>query len=509
MLSSSKGRKRQTKIRLVVGSDQDHRKNKTKKFQCSSLALVILLLVLIVQGTTIQLMGTRNIWTSESVGGSIAALLELPLSSQQQQQILTTFELSNNNDDNNDLLFPPMQSSQCSAEQLQIISRQLPPDDCIKNQKQPWTSFCSFSRASSCPNHVWLEEVHSSTATSTTNNNNHNDNHQDDSFVSYFVGCNKAIDAVETLHLGSNHNPKYDANAWKQALIDSVPSKEGKKAFARSSCKQFERPLDKQQNATRLISSFRSANVYCFEPITATFQALRNAKMTMGWHNELILEQAAVGMETGTLLVPSNVQIGEEQKGIDNHQADCAKAVKNGGGIADGCLQVPVYTLDDYVTSLPQHGSNNKQIIHFLSIDVEGFDFQVLQGATSILTSQVEYLEFEYNWKGPWGKSSLRDAIDLLDEHGFTCYWPGAKGELWKITGCWLDHYRTHYWSNVACVNREMRGRARQLAAVECCYGIPSCAVYVRGKKRHAELYLDDASFYREKTDAFLSRVED
>ena len=345
----------------------------------------------------------------------------------------------------------PFESRRCSAEQLRTIALQLPPEDCLQNQRQPWTSQCSFSRASSCPNHVWLEQVHSRASTNT-------------SFVSYFVGCNKAIDAVETLHLGSGKNPKYDVDAWKQALINSIDSKEGKKAFAKSSCDQFGLSLERKQNGTK---SFRPANVFCFEPVTATFRVLQKAKMTLGWHNELILEQAAVSNEPGTLFVPNNIKIGEEQKGMNDHQANCGKAAKDGGD-AEGCLQVPVYTLNDYVMSLPQSSQQfskaQKQIIHFLSIDVEGYDLEVLRGATSVLTEQVQYLEFEYNWKGPWGKSSLKEALHFLDENGFTCYWPGAQGELWKITGCWLDHYSMHFWSNVACVNRLMGEQARELA---------------------------------------------
>ncbi|KAL3904734.1 MAG: hypothetical protein SGILL_009953 [Bacillariaceae sp.] len=268
----------------------------------------------------------------------------------------------------------------------------------------------------------------------------------------------------------------YDVDAWKQALVDSVDTSAGKKAFAASSCKQFDRPHQNTNTSSAVI--YRPANVYCFEPITATFRALQKAKMKLGWHNELILEQAAVGGQPGTLYVPGNVQLGDEKMGMNENQANCADSTSNN----NNCLQVPVYTLNDYITSLPQQPPaqefsknpqedqrsqpvSSKQIIHFLSIDVEGYDFQVLQGSTNILKDQVQYLEFEYNWKPPWAKSSLQDAIEFLDNYGFTCYWPGSEGELWKIShGCWLDHYHTHYWSNVACVNRLMGGQARELA---------------------------------------------
>ena len=98
--------------------------------------------------------------------------------------------------------------------------------------------------------------------------------------------------------------------------------------------------------------------------------------------------------------------------------------------------------------------------IHFLSIDVEGFDFNVMKGGTRTL-ARTEYLEFEYHYVGNWAKQSLQDAIKMLDDLGFTCYWAG-KDKLWRLDdSCWLDHYNFHTWSNVACVNRKLN---RQLA---------------------------------------------
>jgi hypothetical protein len=56
--------------------------------------------------------------------------------------------------------------------------------------------------------------------------------------------------------------------------------------------------------------------------------------------------------------------------------------------------------------------------------------------------------------KGPWAHQNLTDAVDMLHDHGFICYWPGAQdSHIWRITGCWQQHYAIKYWSNVACVN--------------------------------------------------------
>jgi hypothetical protein len=50
----------------------------------------------------------------------------------------------------------------------------------------------------------------------------------------------------------------------------------------------------------------------------------------------------------------------------------------------------------------------------------------------------------------------LKSAISYLDDIGFTCYFPGQQGELWRITDCWQDHYSGIFWSNVACVHRDL-----------------------------------------------------
>lgn len=64
---------------------------------------------------------------------------------------------------------------------------------------------------------------------------------------------------------------------------------------------------------------------------------------------------------------------------------------------------------------------------------------------------------FTHSYMGSWQNQTLSHLIHVLDsEFGFTCYWPGMKNSTWRITGCFLDHYDIHFWSNVACVNRNM-----------------------------------------------------
>lgn len=67
--------------------------------------------------------------------------------------------------------------------------------------------------------------------------------------------------------------------------------------------------------------------------------------------------------------------------------------------------------------------------------------------------ARTRYLEFDYDWKGAWESQSMKDVIDKLDAAGHTCYWAGP-GKLWRLTGCWQEHYNYKTWSHLACAHR-------------------------------------------------------
>jgi FkbM family methyltransferase len=200
-----------------------------------------------------------------------------------------------------------------------------------------------------------------------------------------------------------------------------------------------------------------------------------------------VVMHAAMAKEDGSVFFPRGAQAGVENKGISN--AGCSE------GMASDCINVTMYSLDTYTEKFIPKGVQ----INYLSVDVEGWDFEVLLGGKRALL-QVHYLEFEYNWVsalrmiegyaicifsymldaqliflyshfplpvisylsatlqvGPWKRQPLSEVIEYLDgQYGFSCYWAGFNNTLWRITNCWLDHYEAHFWSNIACVNRNI-----------------------------------------------------
>ena len=319
----------------------------------------------------------------------------------------------------------------CNDDQLNTIRKHLPPDDCNRYKEKPWLQKCSFTQTTKCPDNQWLEEYFEKGHQQSTKQGLQKEEAR---FLSIFVGCNKGMDAVNALRMGSGDS-RFDKKKWIETLTSGGRMKLHNDVCGQASTSQF--PLAPDNGGTKHIKS----EVHCIEPMPATAKELDRAARELGWTEKgFIVTHAAIGRNNGIASFPSTSSIGVENKGLEN------------GCDSGHCEDVTVYSLDSYIKHhVPPHP------IDYLSIDVEGFDFDVLLSGLNSTLSKVRYLEFEYNWMGSWKYQSLYDAVHLLDRIGFTCYWAGNNGLLWQITNCWLEHYHVHAWSNVACISRNDR----------------------------------------------------
>jgi FkbM family methyltransferase len=325
---------------------------------------------------------------------------------------------------NNRGIDPISKPLQCSQETKVIIENQLDPTLCVKTQTRPYEQLCSFTQATKCPDPTWIDKHYKESAAVLTSLEGAST--KQESFVGLSIGCNKGFDAINTMRMGTL-NTKFDKDAWARVMGETDHS-----VCAQNTVPQFDIAAGAQA---------RQGEMHCIELMPLTVSRLTEAAQALDIVNQgFVITGTGMGKEDSTMLVEKINKVGKENKGLEN---GCH------GKQTSGCVEVSVLSLDSFVAKYVKSPGP----IHFLSIDVEGFDFDVMLGGKETL-KRVQYLEFEYNHMGSWRKQSLSDAVDLLDENGFTCYWAG-RDMLWRITDCWLDFYKLHFWSNVACVNRK------------------------------------------------------
>ena len=249
----------------------------------------------------------------------------------------------------------------CTADQLDMTFQRLPEigTNCANKAKE-----CPISFVTWCPSATWLDEYYSAL---------HEQKLNKKSFLAINLGCNKGYDAVNLLRLGSN-NPAVDSLTWRDALpkdIDSGGCGKGKEAQIAVSS-----PI------------LSNALVYCIEPMPSTFLALQNASHSTGWGNQLkVLQLAMNNQDPSTISFPKPTQenLGRESVGIDNKLC----------GNPSDCDKVETKRLD----LLMSEEKLSDERVNVLLIDVEGFDFEVLQGGSSTLRN-TEYVEFEFHSVG-------------------------------------------------------------------------------------------------------------
>lgn len=144
----------------------------------------------------------------------------------------------------------------------------------------------------------------------------------------------------------------------------------------------------------------KNVTVHAFEPCTETFQTLtRNLK-----DKELLrfahINNVALSSSAEKRLFYSS----GENLGING-----LYPIRNQLHQSQSIVDIETNTLDGYC--------KNQGIYHidFIKIDTEGHDFEVLYGATNLLSNgAIDILQFEYNHRWIDARHYLRDAFDFL-----------------------------------------------------------------------------------------------
>lgn len=329
---------------------------------------------------------------------------------------------------------PPPPPHVCSEEQMRIVKYLFP-----------------HNRGTNCPNPTWWDDhmfqVFQQELSSSSPSRGR---------VGISLGCNKGDDAVDMLAKLSG-NREVSTTDFREAF--RIVANESTSGLGRACPVNPETPLAKDHPLWQRKSQYQHAQVFCVEAATTTAANLKGARDKMpAWKEDFTVTHAALGSRDGTAYFP-RVALGSEIGQLCRPTLDVMGKVV----APDNCEAVDLISVDTYVSKYVEpkvlaaaaaSEPASPVIIDILSVDVEGFDWDVLGlGGASSTLKQVKYLEFEYHEVGNWGNYNLSDVtIHLWDNYSMICYYAG-KGMLWRLTGCFQDYFNAHTWANVACVS--------------------------------------------------------
>jgi FkbM family methyltransferase len=136
--------------------------------------------------------------------------------------------------------------------------------------------------------------------------------------------------------------------------------------------------------------------IHLFEPSTANSKYLNNLQ------GNVTINYVALGSNSGTML------LHDYEDNIGSEHASLLDGVINGLHKKSSIGQkIDVITLDEYCLK------NKISFIDFIKIDTEGYEYQVLLGATETL-KKVKFLQFEFNEMNTIGRVFFRDFFEML-----------------------------------------------------------------------------------------------
>jgi FkbM family methyltransferase len=161
-----------------------------------------------------------------------------------------------------------------------------------------------------------------------------------------------------------------------------------------------------------------TGKIYSFEPFPSTFSLLEN-NIKLNRFSNIIPENIGLGEQDAsvemTIVCPTNTGGNRiESKNKDDNNK----------------INVKVTSLDKYFEKLEAH-----QNIHFIKIDVEGYEMQVLKGSTQILKQKKPKLFIEIS--DPLLRnqgSSAEQIIRFLQKLGYILYDTTTNKEVFSFT---------------------------------------------------------------------------
>ena len=161
-----------------------------------------------------------------------------------------------------------------------------------------------------------------------------------------------------------------------------------------------------------------SENILMFEPQKEVYQKLFNK---LGSTPNLIIENKALGSSSGTMSMYTEQSNGGQSSSLLVPRLHC---VQYPGIKFNGTEQVEVTTLNEYfITKLFNY--------NLLTLDVQGYELEVLKGSTDILIN-VDYILCEVNRAELYQGCPMVEEIDtFLTSYGFKREVTAWDGYTW------------------------------------------------------------------------------
>jgi FkbM family methyltransferase len=178
-----------------------------------------------------------------------------------------------------------------------------------------------------------------------------------------------------------------------------------------------------------------SVSLHIFEPQPSCFEILR-----VKFESKAILNANGLGSENGELNLFYN-RAGAEIASL--YQQDIYNLSNKS---METCETIKILMLDDYI------GEEKIEKIHFIKMDVEGHELEVLRGCNSILKSGIiDFIQFEFGVPNIYSRTYVKDFFDLLGgDFEFFLIGPNRLTKLMKYSPQ-LEVFAT---TNYLCVRR-------------------------------------------------------
>lgn len=190
--------------------------------------------------------------------------------------------------------------------------------------------------------------------------------------------------------------------------------------------------------AMLLRREFSVAKIYCFEPITVTFNQLTlNTKYT-----DIQCYNVAVGSSNGKI---------NFFRGSNDNDGSMVTAYKGAiddlftfAGTSEENITCDMVALDDFF-------KDKEPTIDFLKVDVEGHELEVLKGAVKMIeANRIAVIQFEFNEFNIFSRSFFYDYYKILPQYKFYRIMP--QNRLYPL-GEYNSAHEIFRYQNILAIN--------------------------------------------------------